>query len=217
MFSVVYGGAYIGHIHDLAPHQLCSPNRRTTTNCTCKKCKTMVRCCQYQLEMEFWSHECPQTSHPHYTVCVQFMMLSEEWNDDCFLYWVLSYHLWTSSPSSHSPRPCLLCQCQRRSLILFLPGILPAPHDSPESWSIVEWSLQTSFCSMVFHCTTNSITRRFLVASCKENRLCFDGKVFFIGTWIKEVLEIFILPTTTVRNLIDLCDVWESLLQESHQ
>ena len=71
--------------------------------------------------------------------------------------------------------------------------------------------------SMAFHCTTNSITPWFPVASCKENPLCFDGKVLFMGTYIKEVLEIFMLPTTAIRNIIDLCDVWEPLLQEFHQ
>ena len=46
---------------------------------------------------------------------------------------------------------------------------------------VVEWSLWTSFCSMEFHHSTNSITRWFPVASSKENPLCFDGKVHFMG------------------------------------
>ena len=107
------GGAWIGHLHHLAPHQLCSLNQPTRTNYTCKRCKTMEQCHQYQLKLEFWSHVYPQTIHPHCTVCVQFVMLTGEWNDYCFLYQVPSYHLRTSSPSSLSPRPCLLCQCQR--------------------------------------------------------------------------------------------------------
>ena len=49
-------GAWIGHLHHLVPHQLCSPNWPTTTNCTRKRCKTMVQFCQYQLELEFWRH-----------------------------------------------------------------------------------------------------------------------------------------------------------------
>ena len=47
---------------------------------------------------------------------------------------------------------------------------------------VAEWSLQTLFCSMAFHRTTNSIIWWFPVAGCKENPLCFDGKVLFIGT-----------------------------------
>ena len=47
---------------------------------------------------------------------------------------------------------------------------------------VVEWSLQTSFCSMRFHRTTNSITRWFPLACCKGNPLSFDGKVLFVVT-----------------------------------
>ena len=73
MFYVVHGGAWIGYLHHLAHHQLCSPKRPTAINCTCKRCKTMVQCCQYQM------------SHPHYTIFFKFVMLTGEWNDDCFL------------------------------------------------------------------------------------------------------------------------------------
>ena len=56
-------------------------------------------------------------------------------------------------------------------------------HTSSTAWSmVVEWSLQTLFCSMTFHPTTNSITHWFPVATCNENPLCFDGKVLFMGT-----------------------------------
>ena len=170
MFSMVHGGAWIGHLHHLAPHQLCSLNQPTRTNYTCKRCKTMEQCHQYQLKLEFWSHVYPQTIHPHCTVCVQFVMRTGEWNDDCFLYWVPSYHLRTSSPSSLSPRPGLLCWCQRRWWISFLLGILPAPHDSPELGC---WVVSANFVLQPWHFTAP----------------------------IKAVLEIFILPTTTIRNV----------------
>ena len=168
MFSVVHVGAWIGHLRHIAPHQLCSPNQPTTTNCTHKRCETMVQCRQCQLELEFWNYGCPQTSHPHCPTCVQFLMLTGEWNDDCFLYYVLSYQLRTSSPSSLSPWPCLPCQCQKDNWFYFFSAYL-------QHRTIVQNCLLSGF-------TTNSITQWFPVASCKENPPCFDGKVLFVET-----------------------------------
>ena len=180
MFSVVHGGAWFGHLHHLAPHQLCSPNQPTTRTCARKRCKTMVQRCQYQLELEFRSNGCPHTSHSHCTVCVQFVMLTEEWNDGCFLY---RYRLTIFEPLlhllSHLDHVFFVNAKEDYWFHFFLSYF---QHHTTVQNLVVEWSLQALFCSMAFHHTTNSITQWFHVARCKENPFCFDGKVLFMGT-----------------------------------
>ena len=182
MFSVVHGGrgvAWIGHLHHLALHQLSSPNRPITTNCTHKRCNTMVQCCQYHLKLEFWSHGCSQMTHPNCNLCP---ICEADWDMKWGLLFVpgTGYRLTIFKPLLH-----LLSHLDHVFFVNAkkINDFISSWHTSSTAWSmVVEWSLQTLFCSMTFHPTTNSITHWFPVATCNENPLCFDGKVLFMGT-----------------------------------
>ena len=208
---MVHGGVWIGYLHQLAPHQLSSPNWPTPTSCTCKRCnvaninsswnfevidlhKRVILTAQFVSNLWCWLGNKMMTAS-----CTGYRLTIFE-----YLLQILSHldHVFFVNAKENNWFHFFLTYFQHRTIVQNL---------------VVEWSLQTSFCRMAFHRTTDFITPWFPVVSCKENLLCFYGKVLFRGAYIKEVLKSFILRATTIRNVIDLCDVREPLFQEFHQ
>ena len=162
MFSMVHGGAWIGHLHHLTPHQLCSPNQPKTTNCTCKRWHAMS-----QISTQVGILKSLMSTNKSCWLGNEMMPAS-----------CTEYHLTIFELLPHF--------LSHLNQIFFVntkeDNYSHFQHHMIGQNLVVEWSLQTLFYSMAFHCTTNSITWWFPMVSCKENLLCFNGKVLFIRT-----------------------------------
>ena len=61
------------------------------------------------------------------------------------------------------------------------------------------WRLHFATCR--FNCSTNVITGIFSIACCKKHPFSTNTKIILMGTQIHKVLVVFVLPSTTVREV----------------
>ena len=155
MFSVVHGDVWIGHLHHLANHQLCSPNRPTTMKNV--PARDVRQCCNVANINSSWNFEIMGV-HKRVILTAQFVSNLWCWlGNEMITASCTRYHLTIFEPLlhllSHLNHVFLVNAKEDNWFHFFLAYF---QHCMVVQNLVVEWSLQTSFCSMAFDRTINS-------------------------------------------------------------